>query len=67
MDGGVEAIFWGDCTPFTSEAAFRLRNRPLREMITASLGDTEEIYAFALEINRLGYLVMILTFFISGK
>ena len=64
---GVEALFWGDCTPFTSGVAFRLRNWLSREMRTASSRDTEEIHAFVLEISRLEYLVTILTFFYFWK
>ena len=61
---GVEALFWGNCTPFTSGIAFRLGNRPSREMRTASSRDAEEICAFVLETSRLEYLVTILTFFL---
>lgn len=63
VDGGVEAIFGGDCTPFTSETTFRLRNGPLMEMRIASLKDIEERDAFAPERSRVEYTVRILTFF----
>lgn len=53
MDGGRDAIFGGNCTPFTLEIAFRLKNSPLREMLITSLREAEEMHAFAPEINRL--------------
>lgn len=52
MDGRMDTIIGGECTPFTSETAFRLKNGTLREIITASLSDAEEMYAFAPEISR---------------
>lgn len=57
----------GETVPHLHPTAFRLKNRPLREMITASLRDAEEMYAFAPEINRLEHAGQEFEFLLSGR